>query len=110
MLRLLENLKRIGQGPRDDRDPDAPVRTGRFRWRLITLNFPFMAGMLIVLFLLAVAVVGPRFASQNPYLSAQRSSEMINGQLVFPPFPPSEEFPLGSDQWGRDVLSLLLYG
>lgn len=90
--------------------PEASVHAGRFRWRLITLNVPFMAGMLIVLFLLAVAVVGPRFASQNPYLSAQRSSEMIGGQLVFPPFPPSEEFPLGSDQWGRDVLSLLLYG
>ncbi len=110
MLRLLDSLKRIGQKPRDKSDPDAPIRTGRFRWRLITLNFPFMAGMLIVVFLLAVAVVGPRFASQNPYLSAQRSSEMINGQLVFPPFPPSDEFPLGSDQWGRDVLSLLLYG
>lgn len=109
MLRLAERLKRIRPTPRDDGGA-APIRTGRFRWRLITLNFPFMAGMLIVLFLLAVAVVGPRFASQNPYLSAQRSSEMINGQLVFPPFPPSDEFPLGSDQWGRDVLSLLLYG
>jgi len=108
MARLSDTVNSIRKRRRDA--PDAPVRTGRFRWRLITLNFPFMAGMLIVLFLLAVAVVGPRFASQNPYLSAQRSSEMINGQLVFPPFPPSDQFPLGSDQWGRDVLSLLLYG
>ncbi len=109
----MTQLARLLKFIRRERDGDAPaeaVRTGRFRWRLITLNFPFMAGMLIVLFLLAVAVVGPRFASQNPYLSAQRSSEMINGQLVYPPFAPSAEFPLGSDQWGRDVLSLLLYG
>ncbi len=110
MARFSDALNSIRQKPRTDSAPGAPVRAGRFRWRLITLNFPFMAGMLLVLFLLAVAVVGPRFASQNPYLSAQRSSEMIGGRLVFPPFPPSDEFPLGSDQWGRDVLSLLLYG
>lgn len=109
MLRLSDALERIRKR-RNSTAPDTTIRTGRFRWRLITMNFPFVAGMLIVLFLLAVAIVGPRFASQNPYLSAQRSSEMINGQLVFPPFPPSAEFPLGSDQWGRDVLSLLLYG
>ena len=35
---------------------------------------------------------------------------MVNGQLVYPPFPPSAEFPLGSDRWGRDMLSLLLCG
>lgn len=109
MSRLTNALESIRKRRNGD-PPEVTVHAGRFRWRLITLNVPFMAGMLIVLFLLAVAVVGPRFASQNPYLSAQRSSEMIGGQLVFPPFPPSEEFPLGSDQWGRDVLSLLLYG
>jgi peptide/nickel transport system permease protein len=60
--------------------------------------------------LLGIALFGTRFASQNPYLSAQRTAEMVNGELVFPPFAPSPEFPLGSDQWGRDILSLLLYG
>ena len=90
--------------------PDAVIREGRFRWRLITLNLPFIAGLLIVLFLLVIALTGPRFALENPYLSAARSSEMIDGELVTPPFAPSGEFPLGSDQWGRDILSLLLYG
>jgi peptide/nickel transport system permease protein len=92
-----------GVGP----DMQAP---GRFRWRLITRNAPFVLGMLILLFLLSAALFGPRFASQNPYLSAQRSAEMVDGELVNPPFAPSAEFPLGSDAWGRDILSLLLYG
>ena len=91
-------------------EPYGGVREGRFRWRLLTRNPPFVAGMLVVSFLIALALFGPQFANQNPYLSAQRSAEMVNGQLVYPPFPPSAEFPLGSDRWGRDMLSLLLYG
>ena len=109
MSRLTDTLESIRKR-RNGGAPDAAIREGRFRWRLITFNFPFLAGTLIVLFLLATAMTGPRFASENPYLSAQRSSEMIDGELVSPPFPPSAEFPLGSDQWGRDILSLLLYG
>ena len=93
----------VGESP----DLQAP---GRFRWWLITRNAPFLLGMLILLFLLSVALFGPRFASQNPYLSAQRAVEMVDGELVYPPFAPSPDFPLGSDAWGRDILSLLLYG
>jgi ABC-type dipeptide/oligopeptide/nickel transport system permease subunit len=109
MSRLADALQPILKRRNGDA-PDAAIREGRFRWRLITLNLPFIAGLLIVLFLLVIALTGPRFASENPYLSAARSSEMINGELVTPPFAPSGEFPLGSDQWGRDILSLLLYG
>ncbi|MFH1928515.1 MAG: ABC transporter permease subunit [Chloroflexota bacterium] len=95
---------------RKAKTPSDAVRKGRFRWSLIALNFPFMVGTLIVLFLLAVVLFGPRFASENPYLSGQRAAEMVNGELIFPPFSPSPQFPLGSDQWGRDVLSMFLYG
>jgi ABC-type dipeptide/oligopeptide/nickel transport system permease subunit len=35
---------------------------------------------------------------------------LVDGDLTSPPWPPSEDQPLGSDQWGRDILSLLLYG
>lgn len=113
MTRLIEavrnkfgdNEKRVGEEP-----PDTAVREGRFHWRLVMLNFPFVVGTLILLVLLGVAMFGTRFARENPYLSAQRTAEMVDGELVFPPFAPSPEFPLGSDQWGRDILSLLLYG
>jgi len=113
MTRLIEAVKNKfgGNEKRAGTEiPDAAIREGRFRWRLLTLNFPFVVGMLILLFLLGMALFGTRFARENPYLSAQRTAEMVNGELVFPPFAPSPEFPLGSDQWGRDILSLLLYG
>jgi len=87
----------------------APPQT-RFRWRLVVRNGPFVVGALILLFLVVAAIFGPRFASQNPYLSAQRSAELLDGELIYPPFAPSAEFRLGSDMWGRDILSLLLYG
>ncbi len=97
-------------GHRKEESPPDVVRQGRFRWSLVTLNFPFVAGMLIVVLLLAVALLGPRFASENPYLSGQRTAEMVDGELIFPPFSPLPQFPMGSDQWGRDILSMLLYG
>jgi ABC-type dipeptide/oligopeptide/nickel transport system permease subunit len=111
-MRIVERFKDVlkrGQDRLEDSGSPA-VQKGRFRWSLVTLNFPFMAGMVLVLFLLAVAFFGPRFASENPYLSGQRSAEMVDGELVFPPFSPMPQFPLGSDQWGRDILSMLLYG
>nr|WP_232223944.1 ABC transporter permease subunit [Anoxybacillus tepidamans] len=32
------------------------------------------------------------------------------GTLMAPPFPPSKKHILGTDRWGYDILSLLLYG
>ena len=90
--------------------PSSSLPPARFRWRLVARNAPFVLGTLILLLLIGVGLFGPRFASENPYLSAQRSAEVIDGQVVYPPFAPSADFPLGSDVWGRDILSLLLYG
>ncbi|MGD8604212.1 MAG: M28 family peptidase, partial [Anaerolineales bacterium] len=32
------------------------------------------------------------------------------GEYIDPPLAPSAEYPLGTDRWGNDTLSLLLYG
>ncbi|MGD8585359.1 MAG: ABC transporter permease subunit, partial [Chloroflexota bacterium] len=32
------------------------------------------------------------------------------GEWISPPLAPSDEYPLGTDQWGNDILSMLLYG
>ena len=90
--------------------PRPKPRASRFRWRQVMGNFPFLAGLCIVLALLLLALGGPRLARENPYLAGQRSVRYEDGQFIVPPFPPSPEFPLGTDQWGRDILSLLLYG
>jgi peptide/nickel transport system permease protein len=57
------------------------------------------AGGLIVLVLIAVAVLAPRFAPHGPK------------EASFAPYlPPSAEFPMGTDQVGRDVMSRVIWG
>ncbi len=57
------------------------------------------AGGLIVLVLIAVAVAAPRLAPHGPK------------EASFAPYlPPSAEFPMGTDQVGRDVLSRVVWG
>lgn len=86
-------------------DEGRAPRRGRLRARDILRNGPLLLGATIVLVLF-----GPIWAPENPYLSGQRTITYEEGKIVAPPFPPSERFPLGTDQWGRDILSLLLYG
>ncbi|MBC7223476.1 MAG: M28 family peptidase [Anaerolineae bacterium] len=85
-------------------------RRSRLRARDILHNGPLLLGGAIVLGLFLVVLFGPIWAPENPYLSGQRTITYEDGKIVAPPFPPSERFPLGTDQWGRDTLSLLLYG
>jgi len=57
------------------------------------------AGGLIVVVLIAVAVLAPRLAPHGPK------------DASFSPYlPPSAEFPMGTDQIGRDVLSRVIWG
>jgi peptide/nickel transport system permease protein len=57
------------------------------------------AGGLIVLALIAVAVLAPRLAPHGPK------------EAGFAPYlAPSAEFPMGTDQLGRDVLSRVIWG
>jgi len=57
------------------------------------------AGGLIVLVLIAVAVLAPRLAPHGPK------------EAGFSPYlPPSAEFPMGTDQLGRDVMSRVIWG
>lgn len=57
------------------------------------------AGGLIVLVLIVVAVLAPRLAPHGPK------------EATFAPYlPPSAEFPMGTDQVGRDVMSRVIWG
>jgi len=57
-------------------------------------------GGLIVALLLLLAAVGPLIAPHDP----------IHGTLAHRLQPPSRQYPLGTDDLGRDLLSRLLYG
>ncbi|MDP2627876.1 MAG: ABC transporter permease [Candidatus Rokubacteria bacterium] len=57
------------------------------------------AGALVVLALVAVAVLAPQLAPHGPK------------ETAFAPYlAPSAEFPMGTDQVGRDVLSRVIWG
>ncbi|MHA2067493.1 MAG: ABC transporter permease, partial [Candidatus Thorarchaeota archaeon] len=58
-----------------------------------------LIGLAILLFFLAIAIVGPFIAPHDPYSSTG---------IYFA--PPSSEFPMGTDDSGRDVFSQFLHG
>jgi peptide/nickel transport system permease protein len=112
---IWEDLPGFGQdGLPDDvseAEPAALVSPRRrLRARDTILNLPLVIGTLVVAGLFAVVLFGPLWAPENPYLVGTRGLMLVEGELTSPPWPPSEAQPLGSDQWGRDILSLLLYG
>ncbi len=78
--------------------------------RHVLTNVPLLLGALIVTILFIGVLFGPLLAPENPYLRGRRVLEYKNGVLHRPPFPPSPEHPLGTDELGRDTLSMLLYG
>lgn len=114
-MHSLSNLLRamLGLGRRGYADQ---LRTGRtaahrdIRWGVVLRNGPFLVGSAVVLALIILVAIGPSLASENPYYAGLGSIETVEGQIVTAPFAPSPRFPLGSDRWGRDMLSLLLYG
>lgn len=68
-----------------------------------------IAGFLVAAGLILAAVLAPLIAPHDPYDSS--SIDLMNG--LMPPFwetGGTMEFPLGTDNQGRDVLSSILYG
>jgi len=80
----------------------------RARLRHGLTNGPLISGGFLVLALIVVAAVGPRFAPHDPV--DQTWFLEVGGVTRTPPFPPSARFLLGTDQQGRDLLSLLICG
>lgn len=73
-------------------------------------NLPLFFGLLITGFVVAIAIWGPSLAPQNPI--EQHYTLELNGEVRSPPYPPFrvEGFPLGTDRFGRDSLSQILWG
>jgi peptide/nickel transport system permease protein len=91
--------------------PAAPARTGATAGpraehpgieaaRMFLRNPAAIAGMVLLLIVLAVAIAGPWLYPADPF--------EIKAAPLTPPF--SEEAWLGSDYLGRDVLTALIYG
>jgi ABC-type dipeptide/oligopeptide/nickel transport system permease subunit len=92
--------------------PIGPVEVPErhIRLRHVLFNVPLLVGGLIVLALFIGVLFGPVLAPENPYLRGRRVLEYVDGTFHRPPFPPSPAHPLGTDELGRDTMSMLLYG
>jgi len=81
-------------------------RFGDSQWAIATRHFRrnrmAMAGLVVMLILYAVTLLTPLIAPHDP--TAQ-------GDIVLTRYqPPSFEHPMGTDKFGRDVFSRVLYG
>jgi ABC-type dipeptide/oligopeptide/nickel transport system permease subunit len=68
----------------------------------------FIVGTVLVSLFVLVAVLGPEVAPHNPF--HRDRVQTIDGELHRAPIPPCDLYPLGTDDQGRDMLSMLLYG
>jgi ABC-type dipeptide/oligopeptide/nickel transport system permease subunit len=93
-------------------DTDEKIEPRKVPWKGI-FNPPFVIGLIIVTLIVLVVWFGPRFASYDPYITSRTTPsyyDAVNKVMVKPPFDPSPEYPLGTDQFGNDILSLIFFG
>jgi peptide/nickel transport system permease protein len=87
----------------------APLARWRDSWSEFAESPTAVGALAVVVFLLAVALLAPWVAPQNPYDLSQLS--IMDNKL--PPLSRSFEgqlFLLGTDDQGRDMLSAIIYG
>lgn len=70
-----------------------------------------MGGILLVIMLIVIIFPG-QVTGNNPYSLDFFRTTYDEGKLTIDPAPyePSDDFPLGSDDKGRDVFSIIIYG
>ncbi|MBU5210402.1 ABC transporter permease [Heyndrickxia oleronia] len=74
-------------------------------------NFYLLISSIMVVFLLLIAIFGPALAPHR-LTDSITIYQYGKKEMAFPPLHPFtyKEFPLGTDKWGYDILTLLLYG
>jgi peptide/nickel transport system permease protein len=81
------------------------AQAGGGAWRFLTHDRFAMAGILIYVFFILIALLAPVIAPFNPQaVLADKDGNWLANQ------PPSADFPLGTTNIGRDIFSQLVYG
>jgi peptide/nickel transport system permease protein len=75
-------------------------------------KFKLVAGVVFLCIFIILSIFGSSLAPYDDEYSLKIGHiQTENGEkLAAAPFPPSKEFKLGTDKWGYDILTLLLYG
>ncbi|MEJ2707959.1 MAG: ABC transporter permease subunit [Anaerolineales bacterium] len=117
LLNPRSHLSKLGSltgNDQDIQDGGSPAGSRRtVRLKDVVFNLPLVIGGLIVLALFLVVLFGPVWAPYNPYIAGEHIVTHYDAEKdvwISPPLEPSAEYPLGTDEWGNDILSLLLYG
>ncbi len=73
-------------------------------------NWTLLIGALLVGLMILLAVFGPALALQDPM--QENFTLAVNGRIQSPPYPAFaiDGYPLGTDRFGRDLLSRILWG
>lgn len=82
--------------------PDRPQSQWSIAFRRLRRNRLAIGGLWVILALYAVALLAPLLAPHDPIAQPDIVRLAYN--------PPSAAYPLGTDRFGRDVLSRILYG
>ncbi|MGB3714524.1 MAG: ABC transporter permease subunit [Candidatus Promineifilaceae bacterium] len=110
----LSRMPSLSQEENDPGSLENPTgRRGRLRFTKAFFNLPLVFGGLIVTGLFLVVLFGPVWATSNPYIASKHIQPHLDsetGEWISPPLEPSEEYPLGTDEYGNDILSMMLYG
>jgi ABC-type dipeptide/oligopeptide/nickel transport system permease subunit len=78
--------------------------------KLLRVNYSLIIGSICVLFLLIISIIGPYLSPHT--LTETLKTQYIAGTIFAPPLEPFEttSYPLGTDKWGYDILTMILYG
>jgi ABC-type dipeptide/oligopeptide/nickel transport system permease subunit/outer membrane protein assembly factor BamB len=73
------------------------------------INWALTFGLVLVGIMVFLALFGPSLAQQNPI--KENYALKVNGLIRTPPYPAFEipGYPLGTDRYGRDLLSRILW-
>ena len=72
-------------------------------------NWPLLIGAILVGFMAFLAIFGPSFAPQDPM--QENYTLKVDDKIRVPPYPAFEVsgYPLGTDRYGRYLLSRILW-
>jgi peptide/nickel transport system permease protein len=76
------------------------VSQRRRQLRSFAKNRPAVVGLALILLIIAIALVAPLIAPHDPL------GQSVRNRLA----PPSNDYPLGRDDKGRDILSRVIFG
>ncbi|MBY0122633.1 ABC transporter permease subunit [Bacillus sp. S/N-304-OC-R1] len=78
--------------------------------KLLNFNYSLYIGTFFVGVVLFLCIFGPMMAPH--YLTEMLETQYINGKILAPPLAPfkNESYLLGTDRWGYDLMSMILYG